>query len=183
MGKKELITICGEKFKKKRTHFSFETPYMQIRNMKELKMLQKFPNLESVSLNGTNINDNGLQYLIQCPTVTNINLSFTTITDTGIGHLTALKKLEHLRLKETNISPKSIPYFNQMTHLISLQVHETQISGKDMEKLVLPHLEELFVNCDDAEDYDTLLALSKKMPSCEIIAKGKGTFYQGEFES
>lgn len=74
MGKKEVVTICGESFKKKRTHFSFKTIYMHIGNMKELKKLQDFPNLDSVSLNGTNISDLGLQYLGQCSMVTNINL-------------------------------------------------------------------------------------------------------------
>ena len=56
-----------------------------------------------------------------------------------------------------------------MTHLISLQVHETNISGKDMANLNLAHLEELFVDSNDVEDYNTLLALSNRLPSCKIV--------------
>jgi len=65
--------------------------------MKELKKLQEFPNLESVSLNGTNINDIGLQYIGQCSTITNLNLTFTNITDKGISHLVNLNSIKHLR--------------------------------------------------------------------------------------
>ena len=183
MGNKKDIIICGEVFKAKRIHFSFETIFKQIGNMNELKKLQEFPNLESVSLNGTNINDIGLQYIGQCSTITNLNLTFTNITDKGIAHLVNLNSIKHLRLKETNISKKSIQHFNQMTHLISLQVHETNISGKDMANLNLAHLEELFVDSNDVEDYNTLLALSNRLPSCKIVAKGKGTFFEGVFES
>lgn len=182
MRNKKDIYICGELFKAKRSHFSFDTRFKQIENMKELKKLQDFPNLESVSLNGTNINDIGLQYVGQCPTVTNINLTFTNITDKGIAHLVNLKSLKYLRLKETNISKNCVLYFNQMTHLISLQIHETDISGKDLINLNLNNLEELFVDCIDEEDYNVLLSLSNRIPSCQIIAKGKGTFYRGVFE-
>ncbi|TCP23650.1 leucine rich repeat (LRR) protein [Tenacibaculum skagerrakense] len=182
MKSKKDIHICGEVFKRKRTHFSFETLYKQIENMSELKKLQEFPSLQTVSLNGTNINDSGLQYVSQCATITNLNLTFTNITDKGIPHLVNLKKLQWLRLKETNISEKSVPYFNQITGLTSLQIHETEISGKDMAILNLPNLEELLVDCEDDLDYETLLHLSKKLPQCEIICKGKGVFRNGNFE-
>jgi DNA-directed RNA polymerase delta subunit len=60
MGKKgALIEIAGEFFKSKRKHFAFETLYKQVENMKEFKKLTLFSSLESVSLNGTNINDEG----------------------------------------------------------------------------------------------------------------------------
>ena len=68
-----------------------------------------------------------------------------------------------------------------MSSLISLQVHETEISGKDMENLNLTNLEELLIDCDDDEDYTILLALSKRLPTCEIISKGKGVFFNGTF--
>ncbi|MFY7672059.1 hypothetical protein ACOSP6_13320 [Tenacibaculum sp. MEBiC06402] len=151
--------------------------------MSELKKLQEFSNLQAVSLNGTNINDSGLQYVGQCATITNLNLTFTNISDKGIPHVVNLKKLQWLRLKETNISKKSIPYFNQMKSLISLQIHETEISGKDVVSLNLPNLEELMVDCEDDLDYKTLLNLSEKLPQCEIISKGKGIFKNGNFES
>ena len=179
----DSITICGEVFKKKRTHFSFDSSYFQIGDMDELKKLQELTNLESVSLNGTNINDQGLKHLSACPTLSNINLSFTPISDKGIAHLVKLKHLKYLRLKETEVTRQSVTYFNQMTALVSLQVHETDISGKDMAGLDLARLEELFVDCEDEEDFDTLLALSSRLPSCEIIAKGKGVFLNGVFEA
>ena len=69
-----------------------------------------------------------------------------------------------------------------MKGLTSLQIHETEISGKDMATLNLPNLEELLVDCEDDLDYETLLDLSKKLPQCEIICKGKGVFRDGKFE-
>jgi Leucine-rich repeat (LRR) protein len=180
---KKDIHICGEVFKPKRTHFSFETLYKQIEDMSELKKLQEFPKLQAISLNGTSINDIGLQYVGQCATITNLNLTFTNISDKGIAHLVNLKNLQWLRLKDTDISKKSVPFFNQMKGLISLQIHETEISGKDVASLNLPNLEELMVDCEDDLDYKTLLNLSEKLPKCEIISKGKGIFRNGNFES
>jgi hypothetical protein len=181
--KKETLLICGEVFKKSITHFSFKTLYMDIPDMKELKKLKDFPLLKMVSLNGTNINNTGLKYISQCPSITNINLTFTDVSDEGIKHLTALKNLQYLRLKDTRITIKSIPYFNEMTSLKSLQIHETEISGKELITLKLPGLEELFVDCEDREDHEALLALSKKLTSCVIYVKGKGSYQNGLFEN
>ncbi len=181
--KNDYVTICGEQFRKDITHFSFSTLYMEIDNMRELEKLQQLSQLDAVSLNGTNVNDTGLKYLGRCVTVTNINLTFTPITDEGIGHLTSLPILQHLRLKETDVSTLGIPHFNQMTSLISLQVHETEIFAKDLaEQLSLPNLKELIADCDNDEDFEALLALSKRLPECEILAKGKGTFLGGVFQ-
>lgn len=176
MKSKKDIHICGEVFKRKRTHFSFETLYKQIVDMSELTKLQEFPNLQAISLNGTSINDIGLQYVGQCTTITNLNLTLTNISDKGIPHLVNLKKLQWLRLKETNISKKSVPYFNQMKGLISLQIHETEISGKDVVSLNLPNLEELLVDCEDDLDYKTLLNLSEKLPNVKLFQKEKEFF-------
>ncbi len=181
--KTDYITICGESFSKDITHFSFSTLYMEIDDMLELEKLQQLSQLDTISLNGTNVNDTGLQYLGRCLTVTNINLTFTPITDGGIGHLTALPILQHLRLKETDVSALSIPHFNQMTSLYSLQVHETEIFAKDLAaELSLPNLQELIADCDSDEDFEALLALSKRLPECEILAKGKGVFLGGVFQ-
>ncbi len=181
MTKKGAVVICGETFKTKRRHFSFEELYKVIDDMKELKKLMDFSELESISLNGTNINDIGLRYIAQCPTVTNINLTFTSISDQGIAHLSTLPNLEYLRLKETRIGPKSVAYFNTMTSLKSLQVHETALSGAAVEALNLPNLEELFIDADTPKDMDVLINVSKKMPACRIIIKGKGEFLNGVF--
>lgn len=182
MDNKQQVTVCEEKFNKGINHFSFSL-YKEIDHMEELEKLQEFTNLDSVSLNGTNVNDRGLYFLGKCGTVTNINLTFTPITDKGIEYLIPLKNLQHLRLKDTDVSALAIPYFNQMTSLISLQIHETEIFAKELERLDMPNLKELIVDCDDDEDFDALLALSKRMPECEILVKGRGMFFGGKFES
>lgn len=160
MGKKgALIEIAGEFFKSKRKHFAFETLYKQVENMKEFKKLTLFSSLESVSLNGTNINDEGLKYLNTCNSINNLNLTFTSISDKGIAHLIRLSKLEYLRLKETNITTKGLLNLNNKS------------------------LEELFLSdASSQEDIINLKHLSRKIPNCKIIVKNNGEFLNGFFE-
>lgn len=160
MGKKgALIEIAGEFFKSKRKHFAFETLYKQVENMKEFKKLALFSSLESVSLNGTNINDEGLKYLNTCNSINNLNLTFTSISDKGIAHLISLSKLEYLRLKETNITTKGLLNLNNKS------------------------LEELFLSdASSQEDIINLKHLSRKIPTCKIIVKNNGEFLNGFFE-
>lgn len=160
MGKKgALIEIAGEFFKSKRKHFAFETLYKQVENMKEFKKLTLFSSLESVSLNGTNINDEGLKYLSTCNSINNLNLTFTSISDKGIAHLISLSKLEYLRLKETNITTKGLLNLNNKS------------------------LEELFLSdASSQEDIINLKHLSRKIPTCKIIVKNNGEFLNGFFE-
>lgn len=160
MGKKgALIEIAGEFFKSKRKHFAFETLYKQVENMKEFKKLALFSSLESVSLNGTNINDEGLKYLSTCNSINNLNLTFTSISDKGIAHLISLSKLEYLRLKETNITTKGLLNLNNKS------------------------LEELFLSdASSQEDIINLKHLSRKIPNCKIIIKNNGEFLNGFFE-
>lgn len=160
MGKKgALIEIAGEFFKSKRKHFAFETLYKQVENMKEFKKLALFSSLESVSLNGTNINDEGLKYLSTCNSINNLNLTFTSISDKGIAHLISLSKLEYLRLKETNITTKGLLNLNNKS------------------------LEELFLSdASSQEDIINLKHLSRKIPTCKIIVKNNGEFLNGFFE-
>jgi hypothetical protein len=160
MGKKgALIEIAGEFFKSKRKHFAFETLYKQVENMKEFKKLTLFSSLESVSLNGTNINDEGLKYLNTCNSINNLNLTFTSISDKGIAHLISLSKLEYLRLKETNITTKGLLNLNNKS------------------------LEELFLSdASSQEDIINLKHLSRKIPTCKIIVKNNGEFLNGFFE-
>ena len=160
MGKKvALIEVAGEFFKSKRKHFAFETLYKQVDKMKEFKKLTLFSSLESVSLNGTNINDEGLKYLNTCNSINNLNLTFTSISDKGIAHLISLSKLEYLRLKETNITTKGLLNLNNKS------------------------LEELFLSdASSQEDIINLKHLSRKIPNCKIIIKNNGEFLNGFFE-
>ena len=184
MGKKgTLIEIAGEFFKSKRKHFAFEILYKQVENMKEFKKLALFSSLESVSLNGTNINDEGLKYLSTCNSINNLNLTFTSISDKGIAYLINLSNLEYLRLKETNITDKSISYFNHMISLKELQVHETNITTKGLLNLNNKSLEVLFLSdASSQEDIINLKHLSRKIPTCKIIVKNNGEFLNGFFE-
>jgi hypothetical protein len=112
-----------------------------------------------VSLNGTNINDEGLKYLNTCNSINNLNLTFTSISDKGIAHLISLSKLEYLRLKETNITTKGLLNLNNKS------------------------LEELFLSdASSQEDIINLKHLSRKIPTCKIIVKNNGEFLNGFFE-
>lgn len=182
--KKATIEIAGELFKTKRKHFAFESLYKEIQNMKDFKKLEDFSNLESVSLNGTNVNDEGLKYISNCITINNLNLTFTPISDKGISHLTNLKNLNYLRLKETDITDKSISSFNKMNALKELQIHGTYITTKGLLNINNKSLEELFLSdADTQQDIDNLKKLSDQLPNCKIIVKSKGVFLNGVFET
>jgi hypothetical protein len=73
--------------------------------MKHLKHLNK---LEVLSIQFTQVGNEGLAALSHMVQLRELVLCNTKITDSGIGHLTGFKKLELLRLNGTKISEEGI---------------------------------------------------------------------------
>lgn len=172
-----VIEICGQSFDRDSEHFAFEWPFTDIEDMAELDKLRLFPQLRSVSLGSTNINDLGLQYVCKNPNIDNLNLQDTQITNEGIRCLAELKGLKYLRLKENwQLDNGCIEAINQLQSLVDLQLHETSIDGAGIKAINLVHLRDLMVN----ETEDSILRhLSHQLPRCRILIKGKAEWLNG----
>jgi len=181
--KNTSIKICGETFDKNSSHFRFRT-IGRIPKMKVLKQLKEFENLTSVSFNDTNLDDKGLAYIVECEHIDNLNLQLTKVSDKGLALLANLKDLKYLRLKENHqLTNNCMQHINKLKNLIDLQIHDTNIDKFGLEELDLKHLESLIVDIwENNHSYESLLSLSKRLPKCCIVAKGRGEFNNGVFD-
>ncbi|EDM75801.1 hypothetical protein PPSIR1_34712 [Plesiocystis pacifica SIR-1] len=89
------------------------------------------------------------------------------LTDACAPHLAAVRSLEDLQLHETSVGPAGLTELAALPNLRNLLVPLRSL--------------ERHANGDRARVYAELLALSKRMPRCEILAKGRGTFTDGVF--
>ncbi len=179
---KETININGRSIEKDVTYINFGHPYYHIKPMTELKKLNQFPNLRSLSFCGSYINDEGLTYVADLQNIEMLNLQETPITNDGLAILASLKNLKSLRLKENDqLTDDCIVHLNKLENLTDLQIHETSITQAGLKELMLEKLEELTVYiCDGNFTHESLLAFSKRFPNCEILAKGEAIFKGGQ---
>lgn len=181
----QVIRIDGESFSSSIEHFSFSIDHDQIENMHELANLRLFPRLTSASFGSTNLDDVGLAHLSRVPTLENLNLQDTRITDDGLACLQHLPRLQHVRLKENaQLTNACIPHLLRLNALEELQVHETSIDQHGLARLEgMKTLRHIVLDVRRGNyAFDTLLALSTRMPACTILAKGHGEFCRGRFD-
>lgn len=153
-------------------------------NFNELSYLDRFPNLKSASFSGTNLNDEGLLHLSNCSGIENLNLQETEITNAGMHYLKKLKKLKSLRLKDNpQLTNACISDLAELENLLDLQIHETGITEEGLRKLtVLENLETLIIDIwENNYTFEGLLKIASEIPNCNIVAKGDGIFYNGQF--
>jgi hypothetical protein len=179
-----LIYVDGQAFDESSEHFSFDY-WHKISDMKELAKLRAFTNLKAASFSGSNLDDVGLTYVSDVATIENLNLQDTKISNEGLRVLERLPNLKYLRLKENmQLSNECIPHLLKLKQLIDLGIHETSIDQYGLKQLaVMDTLTDICVDVwKDNYSFDMLLDLSARMPGCRILAKGRGEFFQGEFE-
>lgn len=73
-----------------------------------LEIAAQFEDLEDLSLDDTNINDDQLRYLCRLTKLKDLDLAGTRITDAGLGHLHGLTNLENVWLNETRVTADGI---------------------------------------------------------------------------
>ncbi|MCG8576835.1 MAG: hypothetical protein MI810_18285 [Flavobacteriales bacterium] len=173
------ISICNQEFDEDLSYFTFDT-HFKISDMEELQKLKEFRNLQIASFDTTNFNDTGIKYLVEnAPNIDNLSLQNTKISDDGIKYLTQLKQLKYLRLKENRqLTNKCVPSFNLCHDLIDLQLHETSVTIDGLNQLKLPKLENLMFDFK-GKDFGAVEELSKRLPQCNILIKGKAEFEGG----
>lgn len=171
----DTLTICGESFETNIEHFSFAFEYGKVYDLSELEKLIACPQLTSASFNSTNFDDSAIKILAKsAPGIRNLNLQDSQVTDQGIKYLSHFKQLQILRLKENwQLTHASIPGFNLLRDLLDLQIHETGINPRGLQDFLLPNLENLMISAEKEEDRAILLEISRKMPQCNILVKGK----------
>jgi hypothetical protein len=178
-------TICVDEqsFDSAIEHFMFARS--QIHQMDELEKLALFPNLRSASFSGTNLDDVGLRHVSSVSTLENLDLQDTKITDEGLACLERLPRLQYLRLKENaQLTNACVPGLLRLSSLVDLQIHETSIDQHGLDELVaMKNLRNIIIDVWDGNySFEALLALSTQMPACTILAKGRGEFFEGEFD-
>lgn len=166
------------------THFILEWGE-SLSNFDELSYLNQFPNLTSATFTNTNLNDEGLAIVCSCSKIKYLDLQDTEITNNGIQYLQNLN-LEYLRLKDNlQLTDECVPYLIELDYLEDLQIQETSITENGLKKLMaLQYLQKLTIHVwDNNYTFEGLLQISRELPEdCELLAKGNGSFYNGEFE-
>ena len=94
-----------------------------------------FPELESLSLQGTKIDGAGLKSLANLTNLRRLNLGNTAISDPGLVHLAGLTKLEWLVLFQTAISDAGLVHLKGLERLQALMLNFDSISDAGFNEL------------------------------------------------
>lgn len=178
------IAIDGQWFGRSIARFSFARPH-RIACMSELAKLAGLVNLRNADFYATNINDEGLRHLANASTIDYLNLQETEISNEGLGWLAGMPRLAILRLKDNpQLNNECVDELLKLGNLVQLEIQETSIDQDGLDRLApMTRLRDICVDLDGANfSYARLLALSRRMPECEILVKGNGTFSQGAFD-
>lgn len=99
-----------------------------------LSIIVKFKKITTLTVNGSNINDNGLEIISKMKTLTHLRLNNMQITDKGVKHLAVLENLEYIELINTQITDKSFDVFYKLKKLSYLDLTGTNVSEKATQK-------------------------------------------------
>lgn len=96
---------------------------------------EAFPNLESLSLNGNQITDTGLEHLKDLTGLINLSLYGTQVTDAGLKHLSGLTNLSELSLDETQVTEEGLDTLKGLPSLKTLHLDGTRITAAGRARL------------------------------------------------
>ncbi len=176
------LIVNGQAFDRSISHFSFDS--LHIGRMEELAKLSGFASLRSASFCDTNLNDDGLRHLANATTIENLNLQYTQISNQGLAFLAGMPRLTDLRLKGNDqLTSDCIVHLLKLGNLENLQIHETSIDQSGLDRLApMAQLRDLCIDeWNEHLSFESLQALSRQMPLCLILVKGKGQFCDGVF--
>jgi hypothetical protein len=98
--------------------------------------LKKLKNLKVLWLNGTKIEDNGLRSLATLTELTDLHLRDTNITDAGLEHLSGLINLdEWLNLRDTKVSDAGLKHLRGLKKLDQLVLNGTNVTEEGARSL------------------------------------------------
>lgn len=102
-------------------------------NEERIQLLLKLkPQLVSLKLANTNINDEALGKIGKLTNLIKLDLSNTTITDKGLLQLSNLVNLQYLNLRGTKISINGILQLKKLKNLLSLYLYNSGFQSKNL---------------------------------------------------
>jgi len=127
-----------------------------------LRDVRKFPRLQDIQLDETNVTSGVLQHFDGLKLLKSLSLAGTQVTDTGFAAIGKLTSLESLDLKRTKIHGQGLRYLESLTKLKALDLGETQLDDGDLSQLgKLAQLEELSLENTPITGFGQLKGLDK----------------------
>ncbi len=135
-----------------------------------LKLLAKFPELESLDFEYVLLDNKSLPHLMVVKGLSTLRLSGTQVTVEGISCLKRLPMLSHLELSRAQITDRGLSHLRQLKKLKSLDLSRTSINGSGLKLLGrLTDLEKL--NLDNTHLDDKGVAQLAEMPNLRKLAE------------
>jgi hypothetical protein len=100
-----------------------------------LTHLMWLPDLESLELCHSGINDAALVHLRDLSQLKSLNMYRSTITSDGLANLAELPKLETLMLQGTRIDDAAISHLSKLTRLKAINLLNTKLSAEAVKEL------------------------------------------------
>ena len=99
-----------------------------------LRLLRAFPQLETLLLNDTEVDDGLLGIVAENPRLKELELAGTRITDDGVAQLAALRSLERLILDRTAVTERGLMALARAPKLEAPSVFDTSIDAAALER-------------------------------------------------
>ncbi len=99
------------------------------------RIVSAWPNLESISLDSSDITDDGLFHVGKLRRLRYLNVSRTQITDKGLVPLAGLCQITTLHANNTKISDEGMVHLGTMTSLEKLDLNFTGISNRGLKEV------------------------------------------------
>jgi hypothetical protein len=131
--------------------------------------LQQFGSLDGLSLERTNIGDEGLSYLVDFDQLARLDISGTEVTDDGLQHLSRLGNLKVLVLSDCRISDQGLRHLQYLKNLEILTLDGTDVTDEGLKHLrSLKNLKDLSLSNTGVTD-EGCAELLKAIPDLEIL--------------
>jgi hypothetical protein len=119
----------------------------------QLEGLEGLTHLRKLSLDGSQVTDNGLQHLKGLTRLEYLSLRSTWVTDVGLRHVEGLTRLGFLDLGETRITDAGLKHLEGLTNLEELSLDDTYVTDAGLQHVEkLTNLQTLSLDCTGVTD-------------------------------
>jgi hypothetical protein len=114
---------------------------------------KQFPNLKSITIYNSRLDNGSLQYLATCKNLTDVDFRGNALNNEGIKNLCKCQSLVQLSIpSNSDISDECIKDLLSLKHLSRLEVWDTRITMQGLRQLKPLHLKYLAVSDDKAKN-------------------------------